>query len=110
VTINPLAGRSSGNTDPGARREPVTSAMIADMLANATYLGINSATAATATAATACVPRSLVCETAGVLDFVEMVEGAEVARVGFPLTAGINVQGNIVRITRFTGTNLWMIL
>lgn len=110
MTINPLAGYNSGVTGTATRREPITSTMIADMLANSTYLGVNSTTVATATAATAMVTRGLKCETAGVIDFTEIVDGAEVSRVGYPLSAGVNVDGNIVRVTRFTGTNLWAIL
>lgn len=89
---------------PALVRYAITSAMIADMLATGSNIRKDMVDNVEY------IPRALKCETDGVIDFVIMEDGAERAVVGYPLTLGINPDGGMHRITRFTGTNLWGIL
>jgi hypothetical protein len=89
---------------PAMDRHAISTAMIADMLANASNIRMAVSNG------TEYIPRALKCETAGVIDFVIMRAGVEVAVTGYPLTAGFNPDGGMHRITRFTGTNLWGII
>lgn len=87
-------------TAPSMRRYAITSAMIADMLATGSNISKTLG-------GTEYIPRALKCETDGLIDYVIMEDGVEVAVTEYPLSLGINPDGGMHRITRFTGTNLW---
>ena len=89
---------------PALRRYEITAAMIADMLATDSNIRKDMVDNVEY------IPRALKCETEGVIDFVIMEDGVERAVTGYPLTLGINPDGGMHRITRFTGTGLWGIL
>lgn len=105
TATSPAAGKNIGITAPSMRRYAITTAMIADMLA--TDSNIRTALSG----GEEYIPRALKCETDGVIDYVYLGDdGAEVAVIGYPLTLGINPDGGMHRITRFTGANLWGII
>jgi hypothetical protein len=101
---DPFATHSPGLIGPAGRRYAITAEMIADMLANDSNIRTE------VSGGREYIPRALKCETEGVIDFVIMEDGAERAVTGYPLTLGINPDGGMHRITRFTGTGLWGIL
>lgn len=82
----------------------ITAAMIADMLASATNIRKDMVDNVEY------IPRALACETAGLVTFVVMDDGAERTVADYPLVAGTNPIGGMHRVTAFAGTNLWGVL
>jgi hypothetical protein len=101
TATSPARGQNIGMTAPCFRRYEITAAMIADMLATGSNI-------AKTLGGEEYIPRALKCETEGVIDFVQLEpDGSEITVIGYPLTLGINPDGGMHRITRFTGSGLW---
>lgn len=101
---HPEQRHPTGIESPAMVRYEITTAMIADMLANNTNIRKDMVDNVEY------IPRALKCATEGVIDFVIIEDGVERTVTEYPLTLGINPDGGMHRITRFTGTGLWGIL